>query len=113
MRSRSCAGPSWAAAAAFRPHHCRTLPRPLITAPTCPPHCPSSASLPRSASFCPVQATADHIRSALAQSGKIMRPVGHARNLRHFNRGFRLGRQEDAHEYLRRGVMWCIIEQSR
>ena len=55
--------------------------------------------------FCPIVATQEHVRSALSASGKVIRPAGLARSLKQINKSFRLGRQEDAHEFLR-----CLLD---
>ncbi|KAK9803876.1 hypothetical protein WJX72_001262 [[Myrmecia] bisecta] len=44
--------------------------------------------------------TQQHVQRALQHRGGIVAPVAHARGLKRICRGFKLGRQEDAHEYL-------------
>eukprot|EP00798_Chlamydomonas_sp_ICE-L_P022259 gene22259-29329_t len=49
--------------------------------------------------------TQNHIKKALAGGGRIVNPSQHAQSLRVINKRFRLGRQEDSHEYLR-----CLLD---
>ncbi|GFH26127.1 ubiquitin carboxyl-terminal hydrolase, partial [Haematococcus lacustris] len=49
-------------------------------------------------------ATACHIKRALSTT-QVVAPRRHAQTLRQINKRFRLGRQEDSHEYLR-----CLLD---
>lgn len=55
-------------------------------------------------SFDPISSTQQLVKRAFAAGGPA-RPVAHARGLSEINGGFHLGRQEDAHEYLR-----CLVD---
>ncbi|CAM6118723.1 unnamed protein product [Calypogeia fissa] len=55
----------------------------------------------RVAGFCAFCALQEHVQQALASSGKVVSPQKMAKNLRSICRTFRMGRQEDSHEYMR------------
>lgn len=43
----------------------------------------------------------EHIRAALAGSGRVLSPLTMVKNIKQIGRAFRIGRQEDAHEFTR------------
>jgi len=57
-------------------------------------------------SFCPVETLHGHVGAATEGSGHRIKPSTFARNLKAIHRSFRLGRQEDSHEFLR-----CLLDK--
>ena len=70
---------------------------PAATAPAAAPAAAADA-------FDPIASTQQLVKRAFAAAAPA-RPVAHARGLGQINGGFKLGRQEDAHEYLR-----CLVD---
>ena len=54
-----------------------------------------------SGGFSALYAVGEHIREALLSSSRSLAPMSVVKNLRHIARSFRVGRQEDAHEFSR------------
>jgi ubiquitin carboxyl-terminal hydrolase 36/42 len=55
----------------------------------------------KAAGFSALYAVGEHIREALLGGAKSLAPLAVVKNLRHIARSFRVGRQEDAHEFSR------------
>eukprot|EP00899_Mesostigma_viride_P008247 jgi/Mesvir1/17423/Mv08705-RA.2 len=61
--------------------------------------------------FCALCELESHISAALSSPGKALAPRKFAQNLRSISRSFKLGHQEDSHEYLRQ-LMDCLHRAS-
>ncbi|KAI5055170.1 hypothetical protein GOP47_0030514 [Adiantum capillus-veneris] len=55
----------------------------------------------RAVAFCAMCALENHVKQALSAPGRVISPNQLVRNLRCISRSFHMGRQEDAHEYMR------------
>ncbi|MCO5611304.1 hypothetical protein L7F22_065556 [Adiantum nelumboides] len=55
----------------------------------------------RAVAFCAMCALENHVKQALSAPGRFISPNQLVRNLRCISRAFHMGRQEDAHEYMR------------
>ncbi|MCO5603363.1 hypothetical protein L7F22_057513 [Adiantum nelumboides] len=55
----------------------------------------------RAVAFCAMCALENHVKQALSAPGRVISPNQLVRNLRCISRAFHMGRQEDAHEYMR------------
>eukprot|EP00250_Pteridium_aquilinum_P017473 c23646_g1_i1 orf=62-1123(+) len=55
----------------------------------------------RAAGFCAMCSLESHVKQALSAPGRMISPNQLVKNLRCISRSFQVGRQEDAHEYMR------------
>lgn len=70
----------------------------------------------RSKGFCALCVTSSHIKCALDSPGKTISPRVLCQNIRHISKCFKIGRQEDAHEftrYLLEAMQQACLEPSK
>lgn len=73
----------------------------LSLSPSAPPIPALSPPRQPSGGFSALFEIAEHIKRALGAPGRVVSPASIVKNLRAIGRSFRLGRQEDAHEFAR------------